>query len=136
VFSLSLNPRDVFFVDGFLHRVLFAKHVQKKACKRKAHNRPKKTNPSRKNQKPTVYELYSIPEPPEYGVVEESEDAPQLYKDADEIRKIMMEKFEYSTLKEVTPKGPFDQPIPPEKLDTRTGLEPNFDVESIGSASP
>jgi hypothetical protein len=45
---------------------LDAKHVQKKAAKKHAHNRPRKSRPSDINRKPVVYP--SFEKPSEYTI--------------------------------------------------------------------
>mmetsp|Transcript_23106 Transcript_23106/g.35653 ORF Transcript_23106/g.35653 Transcript_23106/m.35653 type:complete len:85 (-) Transcript_23106:170-424(-) len=51
---------------------LSAKHVQNKAARKAAHNRPKKSRPSDINRTRKVYAFESMPKPPEITEVEGS----------------------------------------------------------------
>mmetsp|Transcript_23005 Transcript_23005/g.32411 ORF Transcript_23005/g.32411 Transcript_23005/m.32411 type:complete len:92 (-) Transcript_23005:188-463(-) len=69
---LLLTPADAFIPAtqpfGVARNAicLEAKHVQKKAARKAAHNRPKKSRPSDINRKPTIYP--SFEKPSEYSV--------------------------------------------------------------------
>jgi hypothetical protein len=73
LFSLTQNTLVWLIFDNIMHNstVCFAKHANDKAAKWAASKRPKKSNLSDRNHRPTEYALHSMVKPPEYAISEE-----------------------------------------------------------------